>query len=1377
MPYVICALLLASSLPSAVAAGHLGQVAVSGSVLDVRGAPVEGASVELLPVLSNFGRNERLYEHHGRPKPVAEAQTDRRGRYRLGAPGPGIWRLVIEASGKVPMRYFPLATARSVEVPPVQLLPDNSSVVEVVDGHGRPLPGALVYARPSGPAAWRGVEVDGWRPASRFGWVGASGAIVLPRAAAERLDLTVVPPNRVELISASEIEHGRIVVPAHPLRSVTVRAVDSEGQPVSGLLVGVGDIAWPVGRTGEDGRALLAIGLHRSLSLFLTGPEGSLTKARLSGTTLRAEGAEPADTVTLSVTPAVQVRGRIGRDSDGKGIESALVWPGNDPGRFTTTGPSGDFGLRTAGGGRFWIQTEAPGYLPAIDWIDEPAKTVVRVERRLVPEATLGGRVLGENGNPEDGATVVARTEDTDADAAFRMDRAAARCTTGPDGGFELDGLDPRATYGLRVAQPGYRDWHRDLSAGSLKALEGFQVRLEPFRGGFGRVEGPDGSPIERAVVELRPAPGDGEEARGRSALRSPLDPSNAAAPFSAVTDSHGRFRVDRLPGERVEVSVTREGYAPVLVTSLAIPEGKTPFELRTIRMHRAVRLEGTILDNDNEKQPIQGAEVWLRSDSLPKSALLELTDELAPLTTSDARGHFAVEGLERGRKVFLVVAKEGYRSEIYDVEPRLGQPPLQVVLSRAARVAGTVVSPEGKPVPRAEVTIQLAEPAPGVIEETARDYRGGERDVLTDEEGHFEVAGLFAGEVELVAFKEGWRENRAVTLGLAEGQAVDDLRLVLREGAVLRGRVTTEDERPIAGARVTVGRPVAITDADGYYRVEGVATGTQEVGVWHSRYGRLRRDADLGPGENTLDLTMKKGHTVSGWIVDDADEPVAGAAVSLRPELGRAPRFYRLASDAEGLFELESVADGVYDLEVRKDGYVQTEPAQEVTIDGRDLEDLRVELGPAASITGSILGLDLAEVGRVVVQATSDERPPRIGTVAADGHYEIQALAPDLWTVSARLPREEREVEVATMVEKEEREVHQNLDFDQGLSLSGLVLFDDQALQGALVSVAGLENESVRTVHTNMTGHFRIPGLDAGPYRLTVSHPRIQIVHNERVMLVADQEEEIRLEAASVGGEIVDAGTRKPIEDALVIFAQLLAGPGSEEVSRTTVATNEQGRFFVQHLATGRYRLRVERDGYAPAERPLDLQGARSVSDLRLQLDPADGLVIHARLTSGASPPWIEVRVADRSGRPLLEKTYSMAGGSARVPTVPPGDWQVTVASPGGAAATRTVNVPGPPLDLALPAAGSLEVLVPELAASKSRGVLRAIGPAAGPLVALDGVSGELLTSWELQRGRAQVLGVPPGNWELEVTASDGRTWSGTAIVEADHPTAVRLR
>src|SRR4029434_9470008 len=116
-----------------------------------------------------------------------------------------------------------------------------------------------------------------------------------------------------------------------------------------------------------------------------------------------------------------------------------------------------------------------------------------------------------------------------------------------------------------------------------------------------------------------------------------------------------------------------------------------------------------------------------------------------------------------------------------------------------------------------------------------------------TDDGGHFVFEGVEPGTVSVAAKASGWQEEKLDALQVPRGYALEGVDLRLKPGAILTGRVLAPDGRPAIGAEVA---PVeeqpdmvrfkgAVTDADGRYRIEGIAPGKLSLEARHERYVR----------------------------------------------------------------------------------------------------------------------------------------------------------------------------------------------------------------------------------------------------------------------------------------------------------------------------------------------------------------------------------------------------------------------------------------------------------------------------------------------------------------------------------------------------------
>ena len=81
-----------------------GPLTVSGTLRAPEGGGLAAARVELKTLHSNFEWSRGVLAGRDAADPVATTRTDAAGRFSLEAPGVGLYRVVVEAAGFVPMR-------------------------------------------------------------------------------------------------------------------------------------------------------------------------------------------------------------------------------------------------------------------------------------------------------------------------------------------------------------------------------------------------------------------------------------------------------------------------------------------------------------------------------------------------------------------------------------------------------------------------------------------------------------------------------------------------------------------------------------------------------------------------------------------------------------------------------------------------------------------------------------------------------------------------------------------------------------------------------------------------------------------------------------------------------------------------------------------------------------------------------------------------------------------------------------------------------------------------------------------------------------------------------------------------------------------------
>lgn len=680
-----------------------------------------------------------------------------------------------------------------------------------------------------------------------------------------------------------------------------------------------------------------------------------------------------------------------------------------------------------------------------------------------VGQRRLLGRVVEASGSPAAGATV----------SVSSVPRR--HVTTEPDGSFSIGGLLPQdytvwAALGDATAEPTTVTLARELDplvltlapasavevtvvdAESLLPITGARVELDPweketddtgrarFRGvprGWVRLfaDAPGhgasghritpsgragevlfetialarGAPVSGRVVDERGAPVAGAELMAR-----PVSGGESAA-LAAQSDEAGSFRIDALPRGRWALSATSDRFLPGALDAMDL-DGRTERNDIVITLRAGEKLSGRIVDVAG--RPVSGGMIRLST--------CDTTESIRRDVAAGDDGRFEATGLPRDC-IDLIARRDTMVSDIASVN--LAKAPARdlVLTVSERRIAGTVVTPAGAPVPSAFVHSQpsFKPPRAYTLLSTA-----ASRDTYTDANGRFELRGLGAGSFELEAHP---RATRLGDLRSRYGKGVEardgdeNVRLVLDPGGAITGRVLGPGGAPVESFSVAVGQHYSadVLSAKrfggdrGSFTLEELPTHRYVVTIVARGFPRKTLEGiDVQAGK-TVDLgtiPLDAGRTLRGRVRGAEGAPVAGARVVASHRLRR----YNGTAIAKGTPE-ELAFDGDYVAMTGVDG--------RYTITGVEVETLVVvadhdELGrsPAAflpegrtDLTQDLTLLTFAALeGRVtqkgvgLSRASVDLRqgPDMLFSLwtAEDGSYRFDHLAPGAYELVVEL-------------------------------------------------------------------------------------------------------------------------------------------------------------------------------------------------------------------------------------------------------------------------------------------------------------------------------------------------------------------------------------
>ena len=1281
---------------AAISAAAAAEIPVTGRVLGPGGSALSDAQVLLLPVLDPVAATK--LDREGRPQePAAKAVTTAQGEFRLAAPRAGVYRVRVESPGFAPRERALVPLLEAVDLPEVKLLRDPGLTLRVTDRAGAPIEGAVAHAAESAP---RGPAEERWGLPPATVYTGKDGTARLPQPDAERVVLTVSAPGYL-LVERRGVRGDSLTVKLEkgPQVAIDVRAAD--GTPAAGVVAATGETFHPLDMTDAKGRVVLALPARGDLAVTFFAADGRRVEERLSP----PPKDRPAP-IRLVLPDRLAVSGRVIDLETRRPVAEALVWNSNRPWEASVTGDAGGYALGVLPGEGGVVIGGAAGYL-----LSEPRPVTAPSGGRpgptlaLEPAAAVEGVVVDGDGQPVAGAGVdlVRRMEGGMYQVFIGGRSTAPHAVTTARGRFRLSPVDAAPRYDLKVNAQGFAAASRELSPlERRRTLGDLRIELQRGRTAAGRIVDGDGRSIEGASVALRASP----RRRGGEIV---LKASGGPAPEerSGLSGASGRFEIAALAAGTYDLAVRRKGFARKTVDGVEIAETPEPTDLGDVVLSPGERVQGRTVDPAGK--PVGGVEVaFVKDQSGPVGFGRGLPSQ--PETVSAPDGWFSIEDLPRGEPLHLVFSRTGFlaKRETGIEVPR--RDPLEVVLHPSSKVSGTVVGPDGKPIPLAQVTL-TAQRGGGV---------GGQRILMVmrrpgtaDSAGKFVFEDVEPGKIALGASASGWQEAKLDDLEVVEGQDLTDVELPLKQGALVEGRVLAPDGRPAVGAEVSKVQEQAQmvrfrgtgTDGDGYYRIEGLAPGKVSIEATHESWARVVKDLDAKPGANILDLQFQGGQDVSGRVVDSAGAPVAGATV----QLATPGRFFGgsdTSTDGDGGFRFEGVGDGDYVVLAAKRGYAAPADRPTVHVGGAPVTDLTVKLEVGVVVTGTVSGLDPEKLSKVDVRAEKSGGgwPQSSSAVDRQGRYRLEDLASGAWRLVAYHVPSGQQARGDLTIAPGATEATLDLRFGGGITLSGRAVQGDTPVRGADLALTGTDVESSGRGRTDADGRFSIGGLDPGTYQLELNQWETGLFHEEKLEVRGPRELIVRVPTARISGRVVDSAERRPVSGVHVTVSSQDpdASRGNAFRLDRSSSTDLDGRFSIANVADGSWRVSATAEGYAARSADVTVRSGRDVDSVSLALDATEGLTLLVTLPSGQPPAEVVVSALDAGGRSILNGGFATGeNGRVRLSTVPPGSWDLLVGAGGSATFSFRATAPGGPVPVQLPPACVLDVRVPALEGS----------------------------------------------------------------------------
>jgi protocatechuate 3,4-dioxygenase beta subunit len=831
------------------------------------------------------------------------------------------------------------------------------------------------------------------------------------------------------------------------------------------------------------------------------------------------------------------------------------------------------------------------------------------------------------------------------------------------------EGLEPR----IRTAAGGRMEVEGSASSTDLSKEAKATIDLTLFKAPLitGRVVDAGGKPVGAAQVQVVLA--------GRSSLEFMHEQSGR-------TLADGRYAISAPPfqeTETVQVAVASRGRSTVRSKAFTIGSGNHTIDI-TLPQFQNVTLR--VVDRANK--PIPNAQVaFAESEEVLgyHDARALLMPQFASRTSrANASGEVALQ-LAPGTYDFAASADD-FQTAGFPGRVIARAAAVDLTLEQSFTIRGRVHR-NGTGV--ANVNVMLHGGA-GMMREHG---------VTTDANGRFELKGLARDKYRIGISKHEEMIQRTVT-----AEAPGTIEIALPPAGVLRGVVVDADTRePVrdfmysveplepADENARYGRPMmqrggaspdgtfSITVSAGSYRVSATANGYTASAPMEVRVSE-REPADV-------ELTLDRGITISGRVIDESGAPVEGADVFVTgDELNQ--RRKRSATRGGGPGNTRTLADGTFAVTgiepgsplvtVRKEGFVPYRKA--VQVDASTSIDVQLSRGLALEgiVTRAGKPLEGVQVGASTAAIGGDHQP---AMTDRNGRFMLQGLIAARYTIHAY--RDELTTEVRDVDPTKQREIAISLDAKPSGIIAGVVTGIPTQLGGKIVRRVVFVHSEERGAEglIDEAGNYRIENAPTGNVFVTAqieSTAGGRSSQRRQVTVLPGQETRLDLDV-SAGTNVTGRVSHedKPLGGVRVIFA-------TQEGIGSSATTRADGMYEVALPAPGTYQIYAHAEAVASRhyQSVREIRGGETVDiDLREQI--VEGVVLDAETRQPLAHAFVTLAPEGAAVESVAGETVTDANGRFRTITAAAGAYRVVAWAGGYAPRDQSVSLGGTPRSL----------------------------------------------------------------------------------------------
>ncbi|MEZ6019903.1 MAG: carboxypeptidase-like regulatory domain-containing protein [Planctomycetota bacterium] len=616
-----------------------------------------------------------------------------------------------------------------------------------------------------------------------------------------------------------------------------------------------------------------------------------------------------------------------------------------------------------------------------------------------------------------------------------------------------------------------------------------------------------------------------GDLGASSEATRVDLELKSEGRPLAVIeADEEGRFR---LPAPAWRPGMHLQVLADNLYLAGAMPLGRGPWDHEVLLIPQlGASLTGSVVGpiTTPEGEPDATGETWVAISNEPKAEAA-----LVPGATNQSSGGvfvtrvrpdgtFAFQGLPPQQDVKLDCWSETlpYTQKPVGNLAAGDRTSVTIQLVPGRGVAGLVVDAEGRPLAGARVYAHNT----GWVAATRRELRKAE----TDAQGRFQLQGLPTTALAFKAFADGYLSSESKEV--PAGEDAREVRIELRAGASIHGRLVYDDGSPAAGFELlaqpdpanlagmdgltfmhhTSSRGQTTSDDDGHFELRGMAPIPYRVQASGTRDGDtyVAGRSGMRPGSEAVELVLGRQTALTGRVLDADGNPVPSYTLLYRRAMqGPFVTIYdgkellRVQDQPEGRFQLPALPPGEWSLEVDSSAGL-LHPALVVTLPrAADAEELVLTLTAPCRVQGLVLGPDgqpfpgarinRHSEGLQIRERLSENEFTAQATTDEEGKFELSPLAAEALGLYASAPDYCRS-ETATVTPAQGAQAPKIvLQLRQGGTLTGEILNEDGSTgSGRLVVVSNAKDPGNNlTATSDGKGEFRFEHVVPGSYQV----------------------------------------------------------------------------------------------------------------------------------------------------------------------------------------------------------------------------------------------------------------------------------------------------